>query len=200
MIAAAVGMMVCCSSSSAMMMMMGGEEKNIDGGDISGGGAGAKTPVEPTLPRYLQIIHTINRSGFNFDEVEAVGDDKDTNLVLGKVVTASTDYGGPYPISNIVDGAGTFGATKHAGDVSSDLTGPQKITIDMGADKDIKKVYIKSRSGCCNERNIPFKVQILNSNQVLLKETDPISVVKDKYYFDFSGEKGLEIESTQYFA
>ena len=41
---AGVGMMVCCSSSVASLMM-GGEEKEIDGGDISGAGAGA--PVDP---------------------------------------------------------------------------------------------------------------------------------------------------------
>ncbi len=40
---AGVGMMVCCSSSVAALMM-GGEEKEIDGGDISGAGAGASEP------------------------------------------------------------------------------------------------------------------------------------------------------------
>ena len=53
-IAAGVGVMVMCSSSLAAAMMMGGEEKNIDGGDISGGGAGAKTPVVPTRPKYVE--------------------------------------------------------------------------------------------------------------------------------------------------
>jgi len=52
---AGVGLLVvCCSSASAAAMMMGGEEKNIDGGDISGGGAGAKTPVVPTRPKYVE--------------------------------------------------------------------------------------------------------------------------------------------------
>jgi len=51
---AGVGMMMVCCSSSAAAMMMGGEEKNIDGGDISGGGAGAKTPVVPTRPKYVE--------------------------------------------------------------------------------------------------------------------------------------------------
>jgi len=41
---AGVGMMVCCSSSVAALMM-GGEEKEIDGGDISGAGAGASGPA-----------------------------------------------------------------------------------------------------------------------------------------------------------
>ncbi len=41
-IAAGVGLMMVCSSSVAAAMMMGGEEKEIDGGDISGAGAGAE--------------------------------------------------------------------------------------------------------------------------------------------------------------
>ena len=45
-IAAGVGMMVMCCSSSVAAVMMGGEEKEIDGGDISGAGAGADTPTE----------------------------------------------------------------------------------------------------------------------------------------------------------
>ena len=43
---AGVGLMMVCSSSVAAAMMMGGEEKEIDGGDISGAGAGADTPTE----------------------------------------------------------------------------------------------------------------------------------------------------------
>jgi hypothetical protein len=197
-------LMLCCSSSAGAVFMMGGEEATgptgPTGPTCDPGYKNVSGTCQLNKPRYLQIMHTVPKSGFNFTEVEAIGDDKDVNLVLGKVVTASTNYGDPYPISKIVDGSGTFGATLHGDDVSSDVTGPQKITIDMGAEKDLKKVFIHSRQGCCNERNIPFKVQILDSKQVLLKETTPISVVKDRYYFDFSGETVSEIESDQYYA
>ncbi len=52
---AGVGMMVCCSSSVAALMM-GGEEKEIDGGDISGAGAGASAGA--ALQRYQTYSQT----------------------------------------------------------------------------------------------------------------------------------------------
>ena len=66
-------MMVCCSSSSAMMMM-GGEEKNIDGGDISGGGAGAKTPTEYVY-EFIVKEQTAHKKDFNIHitDIEADG-------------------------------------------------------------------------------------------------------------------------------
>ena len=76
---AGVGLMMMCSSSVAAAMMMGGEEKEIDGGDISGAGAGA--PVVPTLPsgQYVKLVQTSLTDVINLAELEVFAKAGTTN-------------------------------------------------------------------------------------------------------------------------
>ncbi len=73
-IAAGVGLMMVCSSSVAAAMMMGGEEKEIDGGDISGAGAGADTPTEYVYEFIVkeQTAHT-DKYNIHITDIEADG-------------------------------------------------------------------------------------------------------------------------------
>jgi len=71
---AGVGMMVMCCSSSVAALMMGGEEKEIDGGDISGAGAGADTPTEYVYEFIVkeQTAHT-DKYNIHITDIEADG-------------------------------------------------------------------------------------------------------------------------------
>ena len=71
---AGVGLMMVCSSSVAAAMMMGGEEKEIDGGDISGAGAGASAPTEYVYEFIVkeQTAHT-DKFNIHITDIEADG-------------------------------------------------------------------------------------------------------------------------------
>jgi len=148
-------MMVCCSSSSAAMMM-GGGEKEIDGGDISG--AGADTPVVPTIPsgQYVKLVHTVGQDTsaagndddknkiLNLAELEVFAKDGTTSLASGKTVTGTSLSAG-YPGTNLVDGnmtnlAHTFG---RAADVLDEFL------VDLGSVQEIEKIKITNRTDCC---------------------------------------------------
>lgn len=83
--AAGVGLMVCCSSSVAALMM-GGEEKEIDGGDISGAGAGADTPTEyvyefiVNVPGHHTDKHTTAITDIRIDDVRATAEQVEVHV------------------------------------------------------------------------------------------------------------------------
>ncbi len=149
-------MMVCCSSSSAAMMM-GGGEKEIDGGDISG--AGADTPVVPTIPsgQYVKLVHTVaqdnNAAGnaddknkiLNLAELEVFAKDGTTSLAAGKTVTGSSQYSATHGYINLVDGNMTnFAHTK--GRTAEEI---DYLQVDLGSVQEIEKIKITNRTSCC---------------------------------------------------
>ena len=187
-------MMVCCSSSSAAMMM-GGGEKEIDGGDISG--AGADTPVVPTIPsgQYVKLVHTVAQDNsaagnaddknkiLNLAELEVFAKDGATSLASGKTVTGTSLSAG-YPGANLVDGnmtnfAHTWGRAANVLD---------EFLVDLGSVQEIEKIKITNRTDCCQKRAIGVKAVILGADgTTVIKETPAITTEAATYTFTFPG-------------
>jgi hypothetical protein len=197
-IAAGVGVMVMCSSSLAAAMMMGGDGDD----DSSGGGAGSattpKTPVVPTLPsgQYVKLVHTVGQ------DTSAAGNDDDKNKILNLAelevfaedgTTSLTDdirgieaanFHPAGPLGNLIDGnftnfAHTLGRTADDFDA---------ITVDLGSVKEIGKIKITNRTGCCQKRAIGVKAVILGADgTTVIKETAEITTEAATYTFTFPG-------------
>ena len=187
-------MMVCCSSSSAAMMM-GGEEKEIDGGDISG--AGADTPVVPTIPsgQYVKLVHTVGQDTsaagndddknkiLNLAELEVFAKDGTTSLASGKTVTGTSLSAG-YPGTNLVDGNMTNFA--HTWGRAADVL--DEFLVDLGSVQEIEKIKITNRTDCCQKRAIGVKAVILGADgTTVIKETPAITTEAATYTFTFPG-------------
>jgi len=188
-------MMVCCSSSSAAMMM-GGGEKEIDGGDISG--AGAKTPVVPTIPsgQYVKLVHTVAQDNsaagnaddknkiLNLAELEVFAKDGTTSLAAGKTVTGSSQYSATHGYINLVDGNMTnFAHTK--GRTAEEI---DYLQVDLGSVQEIEKIKITNRTSCCKKRAIGVKAVILGADgTTVIKETPAITTEAATYTFTFPG-------------
>ncbi len=196
-------MMVCCSSSSAAMMMGGGEETPAAAAG-AGAGAGAKTPVVPTLPsgQYVKLVHTVGQ------DTSAAGNDDDKNKILnlaelevfaedpaagpGSWISLTDDirgieaanFHGAGPLGNLVDGnftnfAHTLGRTADDFDA---------ITVDLGSVKEIGKIKITNRVDCCQKRAIGVKAVILGADgTTVIKETPAITTNAATYTFTFPG-------------
>jgi len=187
-------MMVCCSSSSAAMMM-GGGEKEIDGGDISG--AGADTPVVPTIPsgQYVKLVHTVAQDNsaagnaddknkiLNLAELEVFAKDGTTSLAAGKTVTGTSLSAG-YPGTNLVDGNMTNFA--HTWGRAADVL--DEFLVDLGSVQEIEKIKITNRTSCCKKRAIGVKAVILGADgTTVIKETPAITTEAATYTFTFPG-------------
>ena len=196
-------MMVCCSSSSAAMMMGGGEETPAAAAG-AGAGAGAKTPVVPTLPsgQYVKLVHTVGQ------DTSAAGNADDKNKILnlaelevfaedpaagpGSWISLTDDirgieaanFHGAGPLGNLVDGnftnfAHTLGRTADDFDA---------ITVDLGSVKEIGKIKITNRVDCCQKRAIGVKAVILGADgTTVIKETPAITTNAATYTFTFPG-------------
>ena len=180
---AGVGMMVMCCSSSVAALMMGGEEKEIDGGDISGAGAG--TPVVPTLPKaqYVKIarptgIYADETAILNIAEIE-VFDKAGTNIALNATVTGGPANHGAGPWANLTDGDYTnFAHTLNDGIAF--------MTIDLGVVKEIAKIVITNRAGYSGSKRMEnATVKLLDASQVDVKTTEAIVGEKMKMTYDF---------------
>jgi len=188
-------MMVCCSSSSAAMMM-GGGEKEIDGGDISG--AGADTPVVPTIPsgQYVKLVHTVAQDNsaagnaddknkiLNLAELEVFAKDGTTSLAAGKTVTGSSQHSATHGYINLVDGNMTnFAHTK--GRTAEEI---DYLQVDLGSVQEIEKIKITNRTSCCKKRAIGVKAVILGADgTTVIKETPAITTEAATYTFTFPG-------------
>ena len=207
-------MLVCFSSSSsvAMLMMGGGDDSGSSSGSASGSSSGSSTPpsssTPPTPPpppppppsifpkgRYVKLVHTVaydaNATGniddknkiINLAELE-VFDASGTNLAASKTVTGSSQYPAPHVWSNLTDGnktnfAHTFGRTPSEYD---------SMTVDLGAEKEIKKLVITNRTSCCKNRAIGVKAVILAADgTTVVKETPAITTTADTYTLTFPG-------------
>ena len=185
----ALGVMVCCSSSSAAMMMMGGDGKETPSTN------GSTTPSGLPKGRHVKLVHIV---AYN-ESVEGNVDDKNmiinlaelevfdasgTNLAAGKTVTGSSEYPAPYLWSNLTDGDKTNFAHTH-GRTPSEYDSMQ---VDLGAEKEIKKIVITNRTDCCKNRAAGIKAVVLGADgTTVIKETPAITTEADTYTFTFPG-------------
>ena len=115
----------------------------------------------------------------NLAEVE-VYNMEDVNVALGRPVTASSNYGGMFPIEKFVDGTSVFGHTRGTASGQSE-TEIQWVLIDVGNQPTIKSVVIKNRPGA-SARAVGLKVQILGDSRKVLQESED----KSKYTINFN--------------
>ena len=185
---------VCSSSSAAAALMMGGEETPT----TTEPSAPATTPTPQSGPpkgRYVKIVQTVaydesaegneddKNKIINLAELE-VFDASGNNLAASKSVTGSSQYPAPHLWSNLTDGdktnfAHTLGRTPSEYD---------SMTVDLGSEKEIKKLVITNRTSCCKNRAVGIKAVILGTNgTTIVKETPTISTTADTYTLTFPG-------------
>jgi hypothetical protein len=198
-----LGLCVMCSSSSAAAMMMGGEETpsttgpsastGSTGPSASTGSTGPSAPAGSPKGRYVKLEQTIaydesaegnvddKNKILNLAELE-VFDVSGTNLAAGKTVTGSSEWPAPHLWSNLTDGNKTnFAHTKGRTEEEIDY-----LQVDLGAEKEIKKLVITNRTDCCKNRAIGIKAVILAADgTTVVKETDMIYTVADTYTIEF---------------
>ena len=192
-----VVLMMMSSSVGAVALMMGGE-----GDKGPTGPTGPAPPSGPPKGRYVKLEHTVayddsamlddgttegnlddkNRI-INLAELE-VFDASGTNLAASKTVTGSSEYPPPHVWSNLTDGnktnfAHTLGRTPSEYD---------SMTVDLGAEKEIKKLVITNRTSCCKNRAVGVKAVILAADgTTVVKETPAITTTADTYTLTFPG-------------
>ena len=191
---AGVGLLsVCCISSSVAASMMGGETTTDDGA-----GAGADTPVVPTIPsgQYVKLVHTVAQDNsaegnvddknmiLNLAELEVFAPGGTTSLAAGKTVTGSSQYSATHGYINLVDGNMTnFAHTK--GRTAEDI---DYLQVDLGSVQEIEKIKITNRTSCCQKRAIGVKAVILGADgTTVIKETPAITTNAATYTFTFPG-------------
>jgi len=190
---AGVGLLsVCCISSSVAMTVMGGQKGPSAMGPSSPGPA---PPGGPLKGRYVKLEHTVaydesaegnvddkNRI-INLTELE-VFDASGTNLAAGKTVSGSSEYSSTHGYINLTDGNKTnFAHTKGRTEEEIDY-----LQVDLGAEKEIKKLVITNRTSCCKNRAIGVKAVILAADgTTVVKETPAITNTADTYTLTFPG-------------
>ena len=188
-------MMVCCSSASMASVMMGGGEETPAA--AAGAGAGADTPVVPTIPsgQYVKLVHTVaqdnNAAGnaddknkiLNLAELEVFAVGGTTSLAASKTVEAA-NFHPAGPLANLVDGNfSNFGHT--LGRTADDF---DAMTVDLGSVQEIEKIKITNRTDCCQKRAIGVKAVILGADgTTVIKETPAITTEAATYTFTFPG-------------
>lgn len=189
---AGVGLLsVCCLSSSLATTMMGGEKIT----STTMGSTGPAPPSGPPKGRYVKLEHTVaydesaegnvddkNRI-INLTELE-VFDASGTNLAAGKTVSGSSEYSSTHGYINLTDGNKTnFAHTKGRTEEEIDY-----LQVDLGAEKEIKKLVITNRTSCCKNRAIGVKAVILAADgTTVVKETPAITNTADTYTLTFPG-------------
>ena len=189
---AGVGLLsVCCLSSSVATTMMGGEKIT----STTMGSTGPAPPSGPPKGRYVKLEHTVaydesaegnvddkNRI-INLAELE-VFDASGTNLAAGKTVSGSSEYSSTHGYINLTDGNKTnFAHTKGRTEEEIDY-----LQVDLGAEKEIKKLVITNRTSCCKNRAIGVKAVILAADgTTVVKETPAITNTADTYTLTFPG-------------
>ena len=174
-----------------MYFMMGGEEPSA----VAPSAVAPSAPAGPPKGRYVKLEQTVvydesaegnvddKNKILNLAELE-VFDVSGTNLAAGKTVTGSSEYPAPHLWSNLTDGDKTnFAHTK--GRTPSEY---DSMTVDLGAEKEIKKLVITNRTSCCKNRAVGIKAVILAADgTTVVKETPMISTVADTYTIEFPG-------------
>ena len=195
---AGVGLLsVCCISSSAAMTVMGGQKGPSAMGPSSTGpsSTGPAPPSGPPKGRYVKLEHTVaydERAEGNVDDKNRiinlaeleVFDASGTNLAAGKTVIGSSEYSSTHGYINLTDGNKTnFAHTKGRTEEEIDY-----LQVDLGAEKEIKKLVITNRTSCCKNRAIGVKAVILAADgTTVVKETPAITNTADTYTLTFPG-------------
>jgi hypothetical protein len=194
-----LGLMICSSSSAAMLMMGGDDDTPPSPGHSSTGPA---PPSGPPKGRYVKLEHTVayDESAMRDDGItEGNVDDKNriinlaelevfdasgTNLAAGKTVTGSSEYSSTHGYINLTDGNKTnFAHTKGRTEEEIDY-----LQVDLGTEKEIKKLVITNRTSCCKNRAIGVKAVILAADgTTVVKETPAITNTADTYTLTFPG-------------
>ena len=191
---AGVGLLsLCCISSSIAATTMGGGGEETPGAG-AGAGAGAATPSLPK-GRYVRLEHTVaydaNAAGndddkhkiINLAELEVFAKGSTTSLSAGKTVEAA-NFHPAGPLANLTDG--NFSNFAHT--LGRDVNEIDKMTVDLGSEKEIEKIKITNRVDCCKQRAQGIKAVILAADgTTLVKETPAISTTADTYTFTFPG-------------
>ena len=117
----------------------------------------------------------------NLAELE-VFDASGTNLAAGKTVTGSSEYSSTHGYINLTDGNKTnFAHTKGRTEEEIDY-----LQVDLGAEKEIKKLVITNRTSCCKNRAVGVKAVILAADgTTVVKETPAITTTADTYTVTF---------------
>ena len=200
-----LGLCVMCSSSSAAAMMMGGEETpsttgpsastGSTGPSASTGSTGPSAPSGPPKGRYVKLEQTVaydesaegnvddKNKILNLAELQ-VFDVSGTNLAAGKTVTGSSQYSATHGYMNLTDGnKANFAHTKGRTEEEIDY-----LQVDLGTEKEIKKLVITNRTTCCTNRAIGIKAVILAADgTTVVKETPIISTEAGTYTIEFPG-------------
>ena len=178
-------LIMCCSSSSSAMLMMGGDDS----------GSSGSSSGSPPKGRYVKLVHTVaydaNADGndddknkiINLAELE-VFDESGTNLASGKTVTGSSEHSSTHGYINLTDGNKTnFAHTKGRTEEEIDY-----LQVDLGSEKEIKKLVITNRTSCCKKRAVGIKAVILAADgTTVVKETPTITTTADTYTLTFPG-------------
>jgi hypothetical protein len=173
------------------MLMMGGEEPSA----VAPSAVAPSAPAGPPKGRYVKLEQTVaydesaegnvddKNKILNLAELE-VFDVSGTNLAAGKTVTGSSEWPAPHLWSNLTDGNKTnFAHTKGRTEEEIDY-----LQVDLGAEKEIKKLVITNRTSCCKNRAVGIKAVILAADgTTVVKETPMISTVADTYTTEFPG-------------
>ena len=167
------------------------------GGSGTGPSGGGPTPNPTGLPkgRHVKLVHTVaycercsrlrvddRNKIINLAEVD-VFNANGINLATGKTVTGSSEHS-TYGYVNLTDGNKTnFAAT--VGRTRSEYDSMQ---VDLGAEKEIKKIVITNRTDCCKNRAAGIKAVVLGADgTTVIKETPAITTEADTYTFTFPG-------------
>ena len=185
---------VCCSfvSGATAMLISGGDDTKSPGPSSTG----PAPPSGPPKGRYVKLEQTVvsypNSTGdectknaiINLAEVQ-VFDASNTNLASGKTVTGTAIHPAG-PLANLVDG--NMSNFAHTACPIPTNTEKDYMTIDLGAEKEIKKIVITNRTDCCKDRAIGIKAVILAANgTTVVKETPAITTTADTYTLIFPG-------------
>jgi hypothetical protein len=187
-----VVLMMMSSSIGAVALMMGGDDDKKTGPSSPGP---STPPSGPPKGRYVKLVHTVAYDGsaegnvddknkiLNLAELE-VFDVSGTNLAAGKTVTGSSEYSATHGYMNLTDGnKANFAHTKGRTEEEIDY-----LQVDLGTEKEIKKLVITNRTSCCKNRAVGVKAVILAADgTTVVKETPAITTTADTYTFTFPG-------------
>jgi hypothetical protein len=120
----------------------------------------------------------------NLSELEVL-DATGENIAKDRPVTGSSEWPETHLWPKLTDGviaadnfAHTMGRTPEEVDF---------MTIDLGEVKEIKTIKIHNRTSCCGVRAIGLKVQILDAESNVVKETPVITTDEKEYTYTFKG-------------
>jgi hypothetical protein len=152
-------------------------------------------PAGPPKGRYVKLEQTVaydESAGANADDRNKVinlaelevFDVSGTNLAAGKTVTGSSEYSATHGYMNLTDGnKANFAHTKGRTEEEIDY-----LQVDLGTEKEIKKLVITNRTTCCTNRAIGIKAVILAADgTTVVKETPIISTEAGTYTIEFPG-------------